>query len=78
MSIGLPGFYSLVFLNYLLKSLVALVGVAQWIECQPSNQKVTGSIPSQGACLGCCPGPQEGAHSLFKKSLAVLIFTSKS
>ena len=28
----------------------ALAGVAQWIEnphCQPVNQKVTGSIPSQ-------------------------------
>ena len=30
----------------------ALAGVAQWIECQPVNQKV--------ACLGCRPGPQLG------------------
>ena len=30
----------------------ALAGVAQWIECQPVNQRVTGSIPSQGTCLG--------------------------
>ena len=36
----------------------ALAGVAQWIECQPMNQRVTGSIPSQGTCLGCRPGPQ--------------------
>ena len=39
----------------------ALAGVAQWIECQPTNQRVTGSIPSQGTCLGCRPGPQQGA-----------------
>ena len=36
----------------------ALAGVAQWIECQPVNQRVTSSIPSQGTCLGCGPGPQ--------------------
>ena len=36
----------------------ALAGVAQWIECQPMNQRVAGSIPSQGKCLGCRPGPQ--------------------
>ena len=35
----------------------ALAGVPQWTECQPANQKVTGSIPSQGMCLGCGPGP---------------------
>ena len=39
-----------------------LVGVAQWIECRPENQRVAGSIPSQGTCLGCGPGPQWGAH----------------
>ena len=26
------------------------------------TQKVTGSIPSQGTCLGCEPGPQLGAY----------------
>ena len=36
----------------------ALAGVAQWIECGPANQRVAGSIPSQGTCLGCGPGPQ--------------------
>ena len=35
----------------------ALAGVAQWIEYQPENQSVAGSIPSQGTCLGCGPGP---------------------
>ena len=32
----------------------------QWIECQPVNQRVTGSIPNQGTYLGCWPGPQVG------------------
>ena len=36
----------------------ALVGVAQWIEGGTEKQRVTGSIPSQGSCLGCGPGPQ--------------------
>ena len=30
---------------------LSLAGVAQWIQCQPWNQKVTSSIPSQGTCL---------------------------
>ena len=37
---------------------IALAGVAQWIEYQPANQRVAGSIPSQGTCLGCGLGPQ--------------------
>ena len=42
-----------------LKKNSALAGVAQWIECQSVNQRgVAGSIPSQGTCLGCGPGPQ--------------------
>ena len=39
---------------------MALVDVAQWIECQSANPKVTGSIPTQGTCLGCEPDPQFG------------------
>ena len=35
----------------------ALAGVAQWMECWPAKQGVAGSIPSQGTCLGCRPGP---------------------
>ena len=35
-----------------------LAGVAQWIERKPTNQKIAGSIPGQGLCLGCRPGPQ--------------------
>ena len=38
------------------KSNRAMMGVVQWTECQPANQKVTGSIPSQGTCLGCLSG----------------------
>ena len=33
----------------------ALAGMAQWIECWPANQRVIGSVPSQGTCLGCRP-----------------------
>ena len=40
----------------------ALTGVAQWIEPRPVNQRVAGSIPSQGTCLGCRLGPWWGAH----------------
>ena len=36
----------------------ALAGVAQRTECQPTNQRVTGLIPSQGMSLGCRPGPK--------------------
>ena len=35
---------------------VALAGVAQWIEFWPVNQRVAGSIPSQGTCQCCRPG----------------------
>ena len=36
----------------------ALACLAQWIECWPVNQRVAGSIPSQGTCLGRRPGPR--------------------
>ena len=39
---------------------MTLVGVAQWIECQPANQEVAGSIPCQGTCMGCGLGPSLG------------------
>ena len=41
---------------------MALGSVAQWTECQPVNQRVTVSTPSQGTCLDCGPGRQWGAH----------------
>ena len=39
----------------------ALAGVAQWTELRPAKWEVTGSIPSEGTCLGCRPSPQLGA-----------------
>ena len=41
--------------------MTALAGEAQWIERGPVNQRVAGSILSQGTCLYCRPDPQEGA-----------------
>ena len=32
--------------------ILALAGVAQWIECKPAKQKVAGLIPSQGHMSG--------------------------
>ena len=61
----MPLFYTLsVFLIWRIhyqKYVVALAGVGQWFERQPVNQKVSGSVRGQGACLGCGPGPQLGA-----------------
>ena len=42
--------------HWLKTLLLGLDGVAQWIECQSVNQKITGSVPSQGTCLGCGSG----------------------
>ena len=43
--------------NFPKRRLLALAGVAQWIERQLANKRVTGWIPSQGMSLGCWPGP---------------------
>ena len=49
--------------GYQMKMLfLALDGVAQSLEHQPANQRVTSLILSQGTCLGCGPGPQQGVH----------------
>lgn len=37
----------------------ALAAVIQWVECQPMNRKVAGSISCEGTCLGC------GAHDRY-------------
>ena len=53
-----------------------LAGVVQCTECQPANQRVAGSIPSQGICLGCGPGQvpsaghARGNHTLMFLSLS--------
>ena len=44
-------------LSPLKNSHTAQAGVAQWTECQPVNQRIAGSIPSQGICLGWRSGP---------------------
>ena len=49
-------------INKLKTGVLALAGVAQWIEQWPENQKVIRLTPNQGTCLGCGPGPQLGAH----------------
>ena len=53
----------------------ALVGVAQWIECQPVNLKVASLIPSQGTCLGCGPGPQLGVCKRQPIDISLLSFS---
>ena len=58
-----------------------LAGVFQWIERQPANQRVAGSIPSQGTYLGCGLGPQWGArerqsHTDVSLPLFLLLFSS--
>ena len=45
-------------LNYKISPFLTLAGVAQWIEHRPVNERVAGSIPSQGIYLGCGPRPQ--------------------
>ena len=43
------------------ESVIALAGVAPWVEQGTVNRKVAGLIPSQGTCLDCRSGPQLGA-----------------
>ena len=59
---------------------LALAGVAQCIEYWLLDQKVTGSTPSQGTCLGCRPGPQLGAceRQLIDVSSPISMFLSLS
>ena len=54
----------------------ALAGVAQWTERWPVNQRGTGSIPSQGTCLGCRPGQAPGRGRMRDKH--TLMFLSLS
>ena len=46
--------------RYLLARVLA--GLAQWIEHQPANLKAAGSVPRQGACQDCGPGPRSGVY----------------
>ena len=47
---GCETFLCFRFLTYKL-GVIALAGIAQWIECRLTNQSINGSIPSQGTCL---------------------------
>ena len=64
-----------------LRKMIALAGVAQWIECWPMNPRLVSLIPSQDMYLGCGPGPQLGVckrqpanvsltHTCFSPSLS--------
>ena len=52
--------------------------VAQLVECSPRNQKVAGSIPCQGTCLGCGPGPWLGACERQPINVSLSMFLSLS
>ena len=52
---------TIVHLKYAYK---AVVGVAQWIEHRPASEGVSSSIPSQGTCLRCRPGPWGGGEAV--------------
>ena len=45
-------FKNMVVLTLLKIIYIALAGVVWWIECWTANQRVAGSIPCQGTCLG--------------------------
>ena len=57
-----------------IRKMQALAGRAHWIGCQPANQKVAGSIPCQGMCLGCGPGPQLVACRRHLIDVSLLLF----
>ena len=59
-----------------------LAGMAQWVEHQPANQKVTSLILGQGSCLGCRPGPSwghvRGSQSMFLSHTSMFLSLSFS
>ena len=48
----------------------ALAGVAQWIEHQPANQKVTSLIPSEGALSG---GPDHPLRACERQPIDIFL-----
>ena len=56
----------------------APAGVAQWTELQPGNQRVVGSIPSQGTHLGCGSGNRLFHTRFFYPSFSVPFPLSKN
>ena len=55
-----------------------MAGEAQWIECQPANQKVTGSIPSQGTGQVPSWGHVRGNQSMYLSYINVFLSLSPS
>ena len=53
-----------------------MTGMDQWIEHLPVNQKIAGSIPSQGTCLGCTRGPLLGAYKKQPIDVSLPVFLS--
>ena len=64
-------YYGSIVLLISLTDNLALAGVAQWIECRPANQRVTGSIPHSWVA-GQVPsgGHARGNHTLMCPSLS--------
>ena len=59
-----------------IKMAIALAGVAQWIECQPVNQRVAALTPNLGHMPGLwarspCGGHVTGNHILMFLSVSV-------
>ena len=54
----------------------ALAGVAPWFEHWPMDLMVGSSIPGQGTCLGCGPGPHLGVYK--RKPISFFPFLSSS
>ena len=52
------------------ESVIALAGVAPWVEQGTVNRKVAGLIPSQGTRLGGRPGPHWGCAKRHRKFLS--------
>ena len=56
--------------------ILALTGVAQWIECWPENRKIAGSIPSQGTCLPADNIPSWGCARDTDRCFSPFVFPS--
>lgn len=59
-------------------SISALAGATQRAERWPENQRVSGSVPGRGTCLGCRPGPQQRGHREGQLHIDVSLFRSPS
>ena len=66
----------------MIEKLEVLIGLAQLVGHCPANQKVTGSIPSQGTCLDWGFSPMSGqmqeatSHCFYFTSMLLLLSSS--